>query len=219
MTDARSEILSRIRSANGRAGVPLQAEAAWQAIPRNFRSRGELNAQDCVAQFEDRLRDYGVHVVRCRPSGIAETIAERLTARSKRTLLRSPDLDPAWLARAASAGVEFLADDALSYEVLGRCDGVVTGSALGIAETGTIAVCHAVAGGRRALTLIPDYHLCLVSASAVVEMVPEAFARLEPWKDSPITLISGPSATVDIEMTRIQGVHGPRTLDVVLMME
>jgi L-lactate dehydrogenase complex protein LldG len=217
MTDARSEILSRIRSANGRASVPLEAEAAWQAIPRGYRSRGELNLQQRVAQFEDRLRDYGVHVVHCRPSEIAQTIAERLAARSKRTLLCSPDLDPAWLARAASAGVEFLADDALSYEILGRCDGVVSGCSLGIAETGTIAVCHAVAGGRRALTLLPDYHLCLVPAAVVMETVPEAVARLEPWQGGPITLISGPSATVDIEMTRIQGVHGPRTLDVLLV--
>lgn len=217
MTDARSEILSRIRTANGRSATAMVADTEWAAIPRSYRRQGDLDPANRLALFEERLRDYGVHVVHSAPDHLGDAIAERLTARAKKSMFCSPDIDPAWLVSAASRGVQFTTDDAISNEALNHCDGIVTGSSLGIAETGTIALCHAAAGGRRALTLVPDYHLCLVPVAVVVQTVPEAFARLEPWKGSPITLISGPSATVDIEMTRIQGVHGPRTLDVVLV--
>ncbi len=114
-------------------------------------------------------------------------------------------------------GFTFVQDENHSYDAMEACDGVLTGCSLAIASTGTLALCHQPGQGRRALTLIPDYHLCVVQASSVVETVPEAMQLLEPCKESPITLISGPSATADIEMTRIQGVHGPRILDVLLL--
>jgi L-lactate dehydrogenase complex protein LldG len=94
---------------------------------------------------------------------------------------------------------------------------VLTGCTVAIATTGTLALCHTFDGSRRALTLLPDYHLCIVRASTIVETVPEGFRALEAHRLQPITLISGPSATADIEMTRIQGVHGPRVLDCVLV--
>jgi L-lactate dehydrogenase complex protein LldG len=103
------------------------------------------------------------------------------------------------------------------YSEIEACDGVLTGCTVAIATTGTLALCHTANGSRRALTLLPDYHLCIVDASRIVETVPEGFRELESHRLQPITLISGPSATSDIEMTRIQGVHGPRVLDCVII--
>lgn len=216
--DARSEILARIRSALGRDGSSLAATEAWQAIPRNYKKTGKRSQAERIELFAEKLLDYGVNVTHCQPAQIASAIAERLRSRGKRAMLVSREIDPAWLP--VSLGKEdciFLPDNDLTYTDIDRCDGVLTGCAVGIAKTGTICICHGPAGGRRALTLIPDYHLCIVRASDVVETVPEAMRLLDSHKKQPITLISGPSATADIEMTRIQGVHGPRVLDVVIV--
>jgi len=105
----------------------------------------------------------------------------------------------------------------LSYEEIDRAEGVITGCVAAIAFTGTIILRHSLADGRRALTLIPDYHLCIVSTSQVVETVPEGFAMLKGMETMPLTTVSGPSATADIEMNRVKGVHGPRFLDVILV--
>lgn len=228
MTDAlnaRSEILARIRSAIGRDVPSVNADAAWQAIPRNYRQAGALDLAGCVDLLIEQLHDYGAGVFRCEPSQLAATVAEILAHQKKKKMLVSPDVDSLQLRYGGD--VTLVADSGLSYANIDDCDGVLTGCMVAIAATGTLVLCHGpgsdtasgnqLGQGRRALTLIPDYHLCVVRASDVVETVPEAIHILDPHREQPITFISGPSATADIEMTRIQGVHGPRVLDVVIV--
>lgn len=214
---ARSEILARIRSAN-RGGFAdtrnLSAETAWRAIPRKYHETCSMPETERIALFTERLRDYGVGVYLSQPNQVGDTIAEILCTRNKRKILVSSDVDANWL---RYDGGTFVPDDALSYAEIEACDGVLTGCTTAIAMTGTLALCHGAGRGRRVLTLLPDYHLCVVETAAIVETVPEAMRVLQHDRLQPITLISGPSATADIEMTRIQGVHGPRVLDVVIV--
>ncbi|HET9086915.1 MAG TPA: LUD domain-containing protein [Acidobacteriaceae bacterium] len=215
---ARTEILARIRSANAAHQTTCAADA-WQAIPREYRQQGERDRVDCISLLEDRLRDYGAGVYRSARGQISVAIAGILRQRNCRRVLVPAELDRDWLPQQFT----FVTDSGLSHGELDACDGVLTGCSLAIAMTGTLVLSRADGlspeqrAGRRALTLVPDYHLCIVESSSVVETVPQAFHALEPLKHQPITFISGPSATADIEMTRIQGVHGPRVLDVLLV--
>ncbi len=202
---ARAEVLARIRAALG-AGASAPAE-----IPRGYRSGTDRDIQALISLLTERLHDYGTSVRRCGTDGVARSVREALAGRGARRVVLPPGLS---LDGAAPDGVTFLADDGLSPGLLDAADGVVTTAALAIAETGTIILDGGPGQGRRALSLVPDYHLCILHASQIVGIVPQALGRLEPGR--PCTWISGPSATSDIELDRVQGVHGPRTLEVIL---
>jgi L-lactate dehydrogenase complex protein LldG len=206
--DARSEILDRIRAAfpDAPSGV---------AIPREYR-RSRRAGVDVVALFAERVADYRATVHEAATGSLAATVAAALAASSIRRLVVPAGLPDAWLTDAAPSAVERLSDEPpLSKADLDRADGVITGCAVAIAETGTIVLDAGPAQGRRAVSLLPDYHLCVVAASQIVGDVPEALERLDPRR--PLTWISGPSATSDIELQRVEGVHGPRTLEVVIV--
>lgn len=206
---AKEEVLRRIRGALGGTTSP----PARKQGPKEYRVSGTLPAAERIDLFLDRLHDYDAIVRRASPQEIANSIAHVLTSRGKGGLLVPPDLNADWL----PPGFLFKRDTALSYEEIDSSEGVLTGCAVAIALTGSIVLRHSAAEGRRALTLIPDYHLCVVYEHQVVETVPEAIEQMRAYAPSPVTTISGPSATSDIEMTRIRGVHGPRTLEVILV--
>jgi L-lactate dehydrogenase complex protein LldG len=206
MSSAKEDILSRIRGANKHA----PAAPEYEAIARGYRQSDSLTPEEIVDCFIDRLHDYGCGVHRCARSNIAETIAAVLESHGITEMLVSPGVPAAW----RPESVRFLDGHDLSYADLDRKRGTLTGCAAAIALTGSIILHHA--HERRALTLIPDYHLCVVFEDQVTETVPEALRRVATLGNGPVTTISGPSATADIEMTRIKGVHGPRVLDVIL---
>jgi len=218
-TGAREEVLRRIRSAIGGAGdTDAEAIAAeWEQLPREYKRAASLGREEILDLLEDRLHDYDATVVRVKADEIGPQIARMLAGRGKRRLVVPAGLAEA-LGEPLPQGFEFVVDEGFAAEELDEFEGVVTASTLAIAETGTIVLQRVTGQGRRAPTLIPDYHLCVVRAADVVETVPEAMARLEPAASLATTFISGPSATADIEMTRIKGVHGPRFLDVILSM-
>lgn len=210
MSSARNDILAAIRRA---AASPSTArEAEYAAIERNYSATGVLDPDGRLQLLEERLRDYGAAVYRCLHRNIARTVASILSVRNKRSLVIPRGLPREWLPEQ----FDFTRDDNLSYEELDRSEGVLTGCALAVALTGTIVLRHSQVEGRRVLTLIPDYHLCVVPSAHVVETVIEGIRAMARFGSDPVTTISGPSATSDIEMTRIQGVHGPRALDVIL---
>lgn len=207
--DARAAVLRRIRDAIGDApGV--------DAAMRAYDSEGSEARSAVLARFMQRIEDYGVLAHRCTRADLPAKVAEVLAARGGGRLVIPTDLEPTWLADTEAAR---LPDGGLSNDTLDRAGGVVTTCAVAVAETGTIVLDGGRGQGRRAISLLPDYHLCIVSADRVVETVPEGVARLADAVRAgrPLTMISGPSATSDIELDRVEGVHGPRTLEVVLM--
>jgi L-lactate dehydrogenase complex protein LldG len=195
VADSKAVILGRIRSA-------LTDRPATPSIPRAYaRSR---SFDSVVDLFGERVADY--RAVVHRVDDVVATIRSTLAGRR----IAAPDDVPAeWLV----PEVTWLREP-LSVSDLDTSDGVLTGCAVGIAETGTIVLDAGTAQGRRALTLLPDYHLCVVRADQIVGTVPEALERLDPVR--PLTFISGPSATSDIELDRVEGVHGPRNLEVLI---
>jgi L-lactate dehydrogenase complex protein LldG len=197
---AREEMLARIRRALG-------PDPAGPAIPRDYRAGGDLDRPALLELLTDRLVDYKALVRRAAPDDLPATLAAALAERGAERVVVPPGLP--WDLPGS------VVDRDLSAGELDRLDGVVTGCAVAIAETGTIVLDAGPGQGRRAITLVPDYHLCVVRADQVVQTVPEAIARLDPRR--PLTWISGPSATSDIELHRVEGVHGPRTLEVVLV--
>ena len=202
---AREQVLARIRKNQG--------GPADQSIPREYADVSPLSREEVVEQFADRLRDYNATVHRCAAAAVAETVAGILRARGKSGLLVPAGLPGAWL----PDGLEFRVDEGLSYAELDASQGVLTACDGAIALTGTIVIAHTPGQGRRALSLVPDYHLCVVRLEQLVATVPEGMRRMVGLLPAPLTTISGPSATSDIEMIRVKGVHGPRTLEVILV--
>jgi L-lactate dehydrogenase complex protein LldG len=215
---AREEILARIRIATGAAATPEETDAAYAALPRPYwRAHHDPSATDVVALFAERAADYRAVVERVHEPGLAAAVARVLAARAAAVpgpFVIPDGLPGGWLD--GLPGEITLASDAppLSPVALDQLAGVVTGCAVAIAETGTIILDHGPGQGRRALTLVPDFHLVVVQAAQVAADLPDAFARLDPGR--PHTLISGPSATSDIELIRVEGVHGPRNLHVLI---
>lgn len=211
---SREQVLGRIRAA---LGVTPSGE-----VPRvdpAVRTYRDSHVPDDPAALLDllaeNLADYRAGVHRCTPDDLAATIAGLLAGRGSRSAVAPPGLPRQWLA--AIAGTEVIDDDGtLTAQQLDAVDGVVTGCALAVAETGTVVLDAGPGQGRRILSLVPDHHICVVNAPAqVVSSLPRALPRLDPRR--PMTWISGPSATSDIELDRVEGVHGPRTLDVILV--
>ena len=203
MSAARDEILTLVRSAlgDGRPAAPT--------LPA-YRRAGTLGARARVDLFAARVADYRAEVLRIGAVGVAEAVED---IAGGRTFGVPPGLAAGWRPAA------FVRDDALSLAELDRLDGVVTACTVAIATTGTIVLSGRPDEGRRALTLVPDLHVCIVGVTQIVETVPEAFDRLAACATSPLTFVSGPSATSDIELRRVEGVHGPRRLVVLIVDE
>jgi len=201
VSSAKEDVLARIRSALGPA--PRAAD-----IPRGYRAAGTLSRDGVVELFCERAAEYQATVRRVPPGDVAAAIREALGDAAR--VGAAPG--------APDAGREVIADHGLSVADLDSLDAVLTGAALAIADTGTIVLDSGPESGRRALTLVPDHHVCVVRAETIVPSVPDAVAALaEAAREGrPITLVSGPSATSDIELDRVEGVHGPRRLVVLV---
>ena len=204
MTETRRIVLDRIRGALAAAPPePVQ-------VRRDYERQPVLGPGD-PDRFAEMVAEYRAQVLRVDAAAIAGTIAALLGPDARVAI--PPGLPAEWVTR-----IRTVADDPenpLAVTELDQTDAVITGCALGIAATGTIVLDAGPAQGRRALTLIPDHHICVVFTDQIVDTVPQAFAALDPRR--PLTFISGPSATSDIELNRVEGVHGPRTLDVLLV--
>jgi L-lactate dehydrogenase complex protein LldG len=213
----KAEILRRIRKATGITSDAAGVQAEWDALPRNYQRAATLAHESVLELLVERLIDYDADVVRTTVDRLPENIAERLQHQDVRRLVVPQGLPAEWLHAAVAAGFEFVVDNGLSATELDGFDGVITSATLAIAETGTVALQNVPGQGRRVATLVPDYHLCIVHERDIVQTVPQSMDRLAATSQIATTFVSGPSATADIEMTRIKGVHGPRVLDVILI--
>ncbi len=222
----RRQILDRVRAATrNSAGSIEQAASAYAALPREYTRRGVLSAEERLGLMIHRLREYDAEVTECAPVALPATIAAQLEKSGRRIFAAPAGLPTEWLA----PGFSWKIGQDLTIAEVEQAEGVVTACFCGVADSGTIVLHHSAAEGRRVLSLLPDWHLCILRASQVVETLPEYFERCEqpphsssdkkPSLGTPalVTWVSGPSATADIEMTRIKGVHGPRFLHVILV--
>jgi L-lactate dehydrogenase complex protein LldG len=204
MSSARQEILGRVRAA--RAARPAVPEPDW-----TYGAVVSTGGEDIVDRFIERTADYRATVVRVGSESVSSAVAQALSSVHATSVVG--DLE--W----GLDGVTWIADDGLDAASLDRVDAVVTTATVAIANTGTIVLDHGPGQGRRALSLIPDVHVCVVESRQIVSDVPEAVGRLIEigCHIRPLTWISGPSATSDIELDRVEGVHGPRTLYVIVV--
>jgi L-lactate dehydrogenase complex protein LldG len=207
--ESRQRILDRIRSATQPS---TQAAPSYAALPRDYIRKGALSGEARLHLLIERLREYDAEVVESTPEGLHAAIAAQLAASGKRSFVAPPGLPEDWIA----PGFDWKIDHGLTTAEIEQAEAVVTAAFCGVADSGTIVLHHSSTEGRRVLTLLPDWHLCILRASQVVETLPEYFDRCQ-HPPALVTWISGPSATADIEMTRIKGVHGPRFLHVILV--
>jgi L-lactate dehydrogenase complex protein LldG len=212
--NAREEVLARIAAAHNAAPPP---NLPYEDISREYRTTSDSSAEALTELLIDRLVDYRALVRQCSGDDLGGTIADALADRGAHTVVVPSGLDSSWTAGISGSVLTdgLLADYQRTVSELDSVDGVITGCAVAIAETGTLILDGSSGQGRRVLTLIPDYHLCVVLPDQIVADVPQALARLASTR--PLTMISGPSATSDIELNRVEGVHGPRTLEVIIV--
>jgi L-lactate dehydrogenase complex protein LldG len=209
MSNARDRILERVRAA-----LRSTSPDAGPVVPRDYRRQGDVDQAHIQAEFIAKVRDYQALVEEVAEADLPQAALAICRERGIRRLAAPEDLPADWL----PSQVEIRRDaPPLTSAALELCDGVLTGCALAIAETGTLVLDSGARQGRRVLTLLPDLHLCVVFADQIVGTVPEALAWLATRAEHPITFISGPSATSDIELSRVEGVHGPRTLVVLII--
>jgi L-lactate dehydrogenase complex protein LldG len=210
---SRQQILKRICAATlDCAQDPAMRAEAYAALPRAYTRHGQLSAEARLKLIIERLREYDAEVVESTPAELPSAIKAQLAASGRHCFVAPEGLSGEWLAE----GFDWKIDRNLATAEIEQAKGVVTAASCGIADSGTIVLHHSAAEGRRVATLLPDWHLIILRASQVVETLPEYFDRCQQHPGL-ITWISGPSATADIEMTRIKGVHGPRFLHVILV--
>ena len=205
---AREAMLGRIRVAMGDG-------AAVPEIPRDYRVGADLAPAVVVRMFAERVGEYRATVHQASTDSLPAVVAAILAGSGATRVVVPPGLPAGWLAAVTPVTTVLTDDGAITADELDGVDVVITGSAVTIAETGTIVLDAAPDQGRRVITLVPDHHICVVTAGSIVVTVPEGLARMHPTR--PLTMISGPSATSDIELDRVEGVHGPRNLDVIIV--
>jgi L-lactate dehydrogenase complex protein LldG len=211
VSSARAEILERIRATTG-------ATTTLTPTPRDYRQADKRSRDELAALFCERVKDYKAEVEYVDLPDLPVAIGAAASRHGARRIVIPTQLPDEW----RPPVLELIRDRSLTPRELDQLDGVITGCTIAIAETGTIAISAGPHEGRRLLTLVPDMHICVVHARQVVATVPEAIAQLAPIireHGRPLTLISGPSATSDIELKRVEGVHGPRKLVVLVIRE
>lgn len=212
---ARDDILRRVRTAT----QDVTDKDPITDVTVDWVYGQPLATEDVLADFVEKVQDYKATVVRVPAALVPEAIAQALTTLGATSAVLPAAVPASWAEAASDAGVRLYSDEPpLPHETLNTIQAVVTAAAVGMADSGTIALDHGDDQGRRALSLLPDVHVCVVRADQVVSDVPEGIARLTPALQArrPITWLSGGSATSDIELSRVEGVHGPRKLWVVL---
>jgi len=217
MSEARFAILDTIRrqlgaDADVREMVQEDAAVGYARIPRTYQRTTTLDHEAVLELFYDRLRDYDSELMFTDEAGIPAAVDNAMAAAGEKLLLVPVGVPDAWLPHQ----VEVRRDEDLPLQPLEEPRVVLSGCTVGIAMSGTIVLEHGAEQGRRAATLLADHHICVIHRSQVVETISEALARMQ-YRAGPITTIAGPSATSDIEMTRIRGVHGPRRLTAVIL--
>lgn len=224
--DGRDVMLGAIRQALGRESAQavetgaISRQEDWGRIERRYRQRDDADGETLLERFEKRLEGLGVRVLHAGSvNDVVGIVEQRLKANAVASVIVPPDLPRTW--RPEGEGVTLIEDDRHSAQAINDIAGVITGCRLAIAETGSIVLDTGPGQGRRLLTLMPDYHLCVIHADQIVGLVPEAMSQLVTAERTraPITFITGPSATADIELSRVAGVHGPRRLEVILVAE